>query len=108
MRAHLAWALGDRDDALTAAEAALTLPPTNYTSTEAYSAPSLVGALASAEPRDPAERRRAATLIKRGLPALARYALVFPIARPRPALVRGLVAAPRDPARAASALARCS
>jgi hypothetical protein len=101
LRARLAWRLGDVDEALAAAgrcgALGRALPPTNYSSTEGYAAPALVGALAQITGVSAARATLARTLVREHLGGLQRYALVFPIARPRLALVRAAVEAPRRP-----------
>jgi hypothetical protein len=101
LRARLAWRLGEVDEALAVAARcgamSRTLPPTNYSSTEAYSAPALVGALALANPRAAPRTRAARLLARRHLTDLARYAWVFPIARPRLAMVKAVIAGARRP-----------
>jgi hypothetical protein len=81
-----------------------TLAPTNHTSTEAFSAPALVGALALTRPLTAARMRAARALVRGHLGDLERYALVFPIARPRLAIVRGVIAAAASPAAASARL----
>jgi hypothetical protein len=99
LRARLAWRLGEVNEALAAASqcGALgrTLPPTNYSSTEAYGAPALVGALALIAGVPDPHREFARRLVREHLGSLRRYALVFPIARPRLALVRAAIGASR-------------
>jgi tetratricopeptide (TPR) repeat protein len=108
LRARIAWRLGEVDEALAAAAACGTLgrqlAPTNHTSTEAFSAPALVGALALVGEVSAAQRRLARRLVRRHMAEFGRYALVFPIARPRLALTRGLLLARRSPARARQSL----
>ena len=108
LRARLAWRLGEIDEALAAAslcgETSRALPPTNYSSTEAYSAPALVGALILASDADVTQRRVARTLVRRHLGELERYAMVFPIARPRLAIVRALIGAPTGRSKALTRL----
>jgi hypothetical protein len=102
LRARLAWRLGEVDEALAAAgrcgAIGRTLPPTNYSSTEGYAAPALVGALALIASVPPAQAKIARALVRDHLGSLSRYAWVFPIARPRLALVRAAIEAPRQPA----------
>ncbi|HLZ84181.1 MAG TPA: ATP-binding protein [Caulobacteraceae bacterium] len=101
LRARLAWRLGEVDEALAAAArcgaSGRTLPPTNYSSTEGYAAPALVGALALAGGVAPPQRRLARALVREHMGALRRYAWVFPIARPRLALVSAATQAARRP-----------
>jgi hypothetical protein len=108
LRARLAWRLGEVDEALAAAarcgEMGRTLAPTNHTSTEAFSAPALVGALALAGSRSASQRQAGGELARRHLGGLTRYAWVFPIARPRLDMVRALVVAARQPAAACARL----
>jgi hypothetical protein len=108
LRARLAWRLGEVDEALAAAARCggmgRALPPTNYSSTEGYAAPALVGALALIAEVPAAQAKLAHALVRDHLGSLERYAWVFPIARPRLALVRAAVAAPRHPQRARSRL----
>ena len=97
LRARLAWRLGEIDEALSSAilcgETSRALPPTNYSSTEAFSAPALVGALTLATGGTIAQRQVARRLVRRHLGDLERYALVFPIARPRLAIVKAVIGA---------------
>ena len=108
LRARLAWRLGEVDEALAAAarcgRLGRALPPTNYSSTEGYAAPALVGALALIAEVPAAQAKLARTLVRDYLGSLGRYAWVFPIARPRLALVRAAIAAPRSPRSARSRL----
>ena len=101
LRAQLAWRLGEVDEALSSAARcggmSQSLAPTNYSSTEAYSSPALVGGLALLTPLSAPRRALARSLVRRHLNDLAGYALVFPIARPRLALVRAIVAGARRP-----------
>jgi len=101
LRARLAWRLGEVDEALAAAARCgaigRALPPTNYSSTEGYAAPALVGALALIAGVAAPQRTLARGLVREHLGALRRYALVFPIARPRLALVRAALDGPRRP-----------
>ena len=103
LRARLAWHLGEIDEALSAAiqcgDTSRALPPTNYSSTEAYSAPALVGALVLATGGTIGQRQIARSLVRRHLGDLERYALVFPIARPRLAIVKAVIGASKRRAR---------
>jgi len=109
LRARLALALGEVDEALDAAArcggTSRTLPPTNYSSTEAFSAPGFVGAVVQVVGDSAAQRRAGRALVREHLGELARYALVFPIARPRLALVKAAAAASRAPRAALGRLA---
>ena len=91
LRARLAWRLGEVDEALAAAtlcgRTARAQAPTNYSSTEAYAAPALVGALAQFAPVSASQRKSAGELARLNVGVLRRYAFVFPIARPRLAMV---------------------
>ncbi|MDB5482563.1 MAG: serine/threonine protein kinase, partial [Caulobacteraceae bacterium] len=109
LRARLAWRLGEVDEALAAAARCgamgKTLPPTNYSSTEGYAGPALVGALALIAGVPAQQRKLAQALVRGHLGDLQRYAWVFPIARPRLALARAAVDAARRPEMARSRLA---
>jgi hypothetical protein len=109
LRARLAWRLGEADEALAAAARCgafgRALPPTNYSSTEGYAAPALVGALALVAGVTAAQRALAQTLVREHLGPLRRYAWVFPIARPRLALVCAALDGPDRPAAARTRLA---
>jgi hypothetical protein len=104
LRARLAWRLGEVDEALAAAARCgaigRALPPTNYSSTEGYAAPAVVGALALIAGVPAAQAKLARGLVRDHLGSLVQYAWVFPIARPRLALVRAAIEAPRRPAAA--------
>jgi hypothetical protein len=108
LRARLAWRLGEVDEALAAAgrcgALGRALPPTNYSSTEGYAAPALVGALALIAGVPAAQAKLARALVRDHLGSLSRYAWVFPIARPRLALVRAAIDAPGRPAAARARL----
>jgi hypothetical protein len=109
LRARLAWRLGEVDEALAAAarcgEMSARLLPTNHTSTEAFAAPAFVGALALTSSLSEAQRRAARGLVTTHLGELTRYAWVFPIARPRLATTRALIAALKRPGTAIRGLA---
>lgn len=94
LRALVGWRLGDHAAALDAAEVAgamsRTLPPTNYTSLEAYSAAPLVGAFCALSAPDPQARARGQALATQHLRDISSYATVFPFARPRLQMVLAL------------------
>jgi hypothetical protein len=107
LRSRLALAQGRSAAALEAATQAQALaralPPTNFSSLEGYAAAPLVGTLLALAAETPALRAAGAALARQGAPALRSYALVFPIARPRQALVHALRLAAEDPGRGAAA-----
>lgn len=109
LRAFIAWRLGERATALEAAEAvggmSRALPPTNYTSLEPYSAAPIVGGLIAGSSGDKTERALGLRLLKTNLPALTRYATIFPIARPRRAMAQAIVEVFHNPTRSRARLA---
>ncbi|MDB5857054.1 MAG: LuxR family transcriptional regulator, partial [Ramlibacter sp.] len=94
LRSRLELADGDVAAALQSAGAAevlaRALPPTNFSSVDGYSAAPLVGAVVALVGETEAERAAGDALAARGAMALRVYAAVFPIARPRHALVDAL------------------
>ncbi|MBX3625532.1 MAG: AAA family ATPase [Rhizobacter sp.] len=107
LRSRLALARGDVDEALRSAAAAgaqaSTLPPTNFSSTEGYAAAAHVGALLELAGPTAAHRDAGHQLRRQHAAVLNRYAMFFPIARPRKALVEALVLAHAQRARASQA-----
>ncbi len=97
LEARLRYERGDLGGALAAAERAQALsrrlPPTNYTSLEACSAAALVSALIVLSAEAAGLRQRAHALLAVSLAPLRRFALMFPIGRPRLAAVEALARA---------------
>jgi tetratricopeptide (TPR) repeat protein len=86
LRAQAAAALGRRDEALDAVEAALRLapPPTNFGSLEGFAGPAEAAAHVRRDPAaEPRQRVRAQKLLRPALNAFRRYGRIFPIGSER-------------------------
>jgi hypothetical protein len=97
LRVEMARRTADHAGLLEAMEANLaisdSMPVSNFGSFEGYAATPLAALeLLASSKVAPTMRERAMAPAKRGLRTLGRYALVFPIGRPRLALCRGLEA----------------
>ncbi|MBO1908878.1 AAA family ATPase [Microvirga sp. 3-52] len=96
LRASACLANDDAKGAVQHAQAALALgrsiPPTNFSSLEGYSAPCVVAAHLLQRPQRSVSRPELVTLSNVGVPVLRRFAWLFPIARPRLELARAMSA----------------
>lgn len=87
-----------RKHARNAQRFAAKIPPTNFSTLEGIAAPAQVGAaLRDLKQSDPALDE----MIRSGRKALKAYARVFPVAKPRQALVEGIIAERNGDVRAA-------
>lgn len=100
LEARLRLERGDLDGALDAAHRAnafsKTLPTTNYSSLEACSAAALVSASILLRPEASRLHPHARTLLRGALGPLRRFAMMFPIGRPRLAGIEALRCGARD------------
>ncbi len=98
LRPQALWALQRWDEAADAAiaAAALHVPPTNFGSLEGYGGPPHILAMAAAAAKD-RDNQRLRAAARRAQAPLNAFAMVFPIGRPRAAIVRAWLALPANP-----------
>lgn len=110
LEARLAWLRGNQEASLgfarAAGELSIGLAPFNFSSLEGFAAPPLFALLAAVNRGHVTPEERA--LINRFGPVMRRFSMIFPLARPRQAIITGLVNVLRGRTTLSAAMARAA